>query len=125
VGAAALLVAGLMLGVIATTFDELHIRLDAGGLRFGFGPFRRTLTAAQLHAAYVEPYSWLRFGGWGLRWSFTRGLREQAYSVPLLRVGVAVETNDGHRFHVSTRRPAEFAAAINAFASGLPAGWPR
>jgi hypothetical protein len=106
------LIAALLIAV-AVVFGRLRTEAGGNGLRFHFGPFGRTLEAADIRAAAVVPYKWLRFGGWGIRLGRMAGHSVRAYSVPFLRTGVAVETRDGTRYYVSSRRPEALAAAIN------------
>ncbi len=104
---------GALLIAVAVCFGRLRTESGGSGLRFHFGPFGRTLAVADILAAEVMPYSWLRFGGWGIRFGRTAGHPVRAYSVPFLRTGVAVETRDGSHYFVSSRRPEALAAAIN------------
>lgn len=106
------LIAALLIA-IAVVFGRLRTEAGRNGLRFHFGPFGRTLEAADIRAAEVVPYRWLRFGGWGIRRGRMAGHSVHAYSVPFLRTGVAVQTRDGTRYYVSSRRPDVLAAAIN------------
>jgi hypothetical protein len=106
------LIAALLIAV-AVVFGRLRTGAGGKGLRFHFGPFGRTLEAVDIRAAAVVPYKWLRFGGWGIRLGRMGGHSVRAYSVPFLRTGVAVETRDGARYYVSSRRPEALAAAIN------------
>src|SRR5205085_482225 len=51
--------------VVAASCSRLRIRVDSEALRFRFGPFGRTLKAADIRAAGVEPYRVWSLGGWG------------------------------------------------------------
>jgi hypothetical protein len=122
-----LLTAGLMtpavlvLLALALIFGRLHIDVGPHGagdaLRFHFGPFGRTLEAGDIRAAEAEPYRWLAFGGWGIRFGRTSGRTVRAYSVPFWRTGVTVETTDGKRYYISSRRPEALAAAVRGIAT--------
>lgn len=108
-GGALLLLAGAVLGAVVLVFGRLAIRVDAGELRFGFGPLGVRLPAARIEAVEVERYRWLPYGGWGIRFA-TAGRR--AWSVPFQGQGVSVRTVEGTRYHLSSRRPRELAAAV-------------
>jgi hypothetical protein len=97
-------------------FGRLRVHADDRRLRFHFGPFGRTLEAADITAAEAAPYRWLAFGGWGIRFGRVSGHFVRAYSVPFLRTGVAIEAADGKRYYVSSRRPEALAAAIRQVA---------
>jgi hypothetical protein len=70
----------------------------------------------QIVEARVVPYRWLAYGGWGLRYGRQGGRLSRAYSAPLVRTGVVVDTLGGRRYHLTSRRPAELAAAVNGLA---------
>jgi hypothetical protein len=108
-GAVMLLLAGAVLGAVVLVFGRLAIRVDADELRFSFGPLGVRLPAARIEAVEVERYRWLPYGGWGIRFA-TAGRR--AWSVPFQGQGVSVRTVEGTRYHLSSRRPGELAAAV-------------
>ena len=113
-GGAVLLSAGAGLGAVALLFGRLAIRVDARELRFGFGPLAVHVPTDRIDAVEVERYRWLPYGGWGIRVA-TAGRR--AWSVPFQREGVSVRTSTGTRYHVSSRRPHELAAAVEELRS--------
>ncbi len=108
-GAAVLLLTGAVLGAVALTFGRLAIRVDAQALRFGFGPLAVRLPGPRIAAVEVERYRWLPYGGLGIRFATSR---RRAWSVPFLGQGVSVRTAEGTRYHLSSRRPQELAAAV-------------
>ena len=120
-GLAALAAAPPLFAAVAV-FGALRIEVDARALRARFGPFGPTLPGDAIAAARAEPYRWLPHGGWGLRRGRLGGRTSRACSVPFLRTGVAVETRNGQRYYLSSRRPDELAAAVNrlANAAGRP-----
>jgi hypothetical protein len=95
----------------------LRLRIEVGNhdLRVRLGPFRRTIAASAIRSAQPERYRPWAFGGWGWRLGWSGGTSMQAYSVPFLRSGVAVETERG-RFYLSSRSPAQLAQAIERLA---------
>lgn len=113
---------GTLLIAVAVCFGRLRTESGGGRLRFHFGPFGRTLEASDILVAQVMPYSWLRFGGWGIRFGRMAGDSVRAYSVPFLRTGVVVEMLHGGHYYVSSRRPEALAAAINNQAAQPQAG---
>jgi hypothetical protein len=108
-----LLVAVALLSVVIV-FGRLRVEVRES-LRFHFGPFGRTLEAADVRSATVERYPWMTFGGWGIRLGWWHGGLARAYSVPFLRTGVAIETAEGKHYYVSSQRPDELAVAIQAW----------
>lgn len=110
-GMVVVLVVGFITGVIGVMFSRLRIRVDAQGVRFGFGPFRSAVQAGDIAGATAGPYRWLRFGGWGIRWAWN--LRDRAYSVPFVKRGVEIRLHDGHTYFLSSRRPEALALAID------------
>lgn len=112
VTAVVLVVLALVLGGVAVFFARLRVELDERLLRFHFGPFGRTLDAAEIRSVEPAPYPALPFGGWGIRFGRMGGHSARAYSVPFLRSGVAVEMNNGKRYYVSSRQPEALARAV-------------
>jgi hypothetical protein len=111
---AVLVAAGLAMGWVIWTFRELRIEVSDSGARFGFNRLAKSLDADEMIEATAERYPWKRYGGWGVRVS-TGGYR--AYSQAFERESVLIYAADGHHYHVSSRRPAELAEAINRVAS--------
>ncbi|HRC61967.1 MAG: hypothetical protein K1X87_11240 [Dehalococcoidia bacterium] len=109
-----LVAVGVILGFVEFLFMRLRIEVTEARVRFRFGPFGPTLKRSEIRSAEVVPYRWVAFGGWGIRIGRVAGRFMRAYSVPFLRTGVAIETNAGARYYVSSRRPELFAAAILA-----------
>jgi hypothetical protein len=112
-------VAAILL-VVGFVFGQLHIEVR-DSVRFRFGPFGPTQNAVDIQAASAEPYRWLAFGGWGIRFGRLAGRTVRAYSVPFWRTGVTVELRDGKRYYISSRRPDALAAAVQSLA-GLREG---
>ena len=109
---------------IALGFNHLHTEVREDSVRFRYGPLGKTISAAHLTGIEVEPYRWLVYGGWGIR--FALGKR-RAYSVPGCREGVVFLLRDGTRYHVSSRAPQELAQAARPQLSqnpGDPQGLP-
>ena len=109
VGLLLLLAAGLVaLGVWLTA---LRIEVTTEALRYRWGLLGAKRLWPDVLDAEVEPYRWQTYGGWGLR--FATGKR-RAYSVPGVRFGVAVRTQDGKRTHLASRNPEALCAAIRS-----------
>lgn len=113
-----LLVAGALLAGILRLFAVLHIRVQSEGLHARFGPWGLKLPAGQIDSARTEVYRWGSYYGWGIRWGLDEGRAGRAMSVPFLRSGVIVETKEGRRYYINSRRPDELAAAVNRIAEG-------
>ena len=109
IGATVLLVVALALVPLGLWLDALRIEVNTTVLRYGWGPMGATRRWAEIVDAEVEPYRWVTYGGWGLR--FASGKR-RAYSVPGVRFGVMVRTTDGKRTHIASRDPEALCAAI-------------
>jgi hypothetical protein len=109
--AAGLVILGLgpLLFWLSLTFNHLKVRVTDDGVRFQFGPVGKSINTSEIIAVEVEPYGWLSYGGWGIRFS-TRGRR--AYSVPGHPRGVALQIRDGARYHISSGSPEALASTI-------------
>ena len=94
---------------VSLIFDHLRIEVGEDGVRFGYGPLAKTIRAGELVGVEVEPYPWLTYGGWGIRFS-TR--KRRAYSVPGCREGAALLVHDGSRYHVSSRNAESLASNL-------------
>jgi len=112
--AAPVLVAGFAIGLIGLAFSRLHVHAGPEGVRAGFGPFASTIQPEAIESATAEHYRWLRFGGWGLRWSWN--MRDRAYSVPFVREGVTIRLHGGRTVFLSSRQPEHLAAAVDGLA---------
>lgn len=97
--------------LIGRWFMALDVAVDEIAVRAAFGPFRKTLPIARIRSASEEPYRWMPYGGWGIRWSTQK---RQAWSVPFLKTGVEVQSHDGSRCFISSRDPERFRSAIQA-----------
>ena len=111
IGATLLLATALALVLLGLWLDALRIEVSTSMLRYGWGPMGATRRWAEIVDAEVEPYRWVTYGGWGLR--FATGKR-RAYSVPGVRFGVVVRTTDGKRTHIASRNPEALCAAIRS-----------
>ncbi len=69
----------VLLFVLYATFSKLRITVDEQLLRVGFGPFGLTIPADRIERAEACSYSWLTYGGWGIRGGFDGSF---AYNVP-------------------------------------------
>jgi len=119
IGGGLLLLLAAVLTLIARWLTALRIEVAPDALRYGWGPLGATRRWPDVLAAEVEPYRWLTYGGWGLR--FASGKR-RAYSVPGVRFGVVVRTRDGKRTHLASRQPEALGAAIRSRAASASDG---
>lgn len=103
----------LVLVFVAVVFTRLRVEVDAVRVSWSFGPFRKSVPLEQVAAVRVEPYRWLRFGGWGIRYGVLGG-GGSAYTVPFSLRGVTLELRDRQRYYLSSRDPDRLAAAIDA-----------
>ena len=115
VGAVVILAGGLTAALLSAVL-VLRIRADGEMLRARFGPWGLSIAAEQIEGASVARYPWLSYGGWGLRWGQHEGRPGRALSVPLMRTGVFVDTTEGKRHYLNSRRPEELAEAVNRLA---------
>ncbi len=116
VSALSVALAGVAVGVVGLVFSTLSVHADPRGVAFGFGPFRSTVLPSEIASAEAGRYRWLRFGGWGLRWSWN--FRDRAYSVPFVGSGVEIHLRNGRSFFISSRHPDSLARAIEALRGG-------
>ena len=106
----------LGLGVVAATFLlflnlklEVETRPDALHLRYA--PFfTRSIPYSEIREAELEPYPLFAYGGWGLRYSFTKGW---AYTVAGNQ-GLRLKLRSGKTLYLGSQRPEELLSAINA-----------
>ncbi len=105
---------GLALLIVVRMFATLRVRVTDDAVVFGFGRVRKSLRADEIVSAAPDRYPWLRYGGWGVRIS-TGGYR--AYSQAFERESVVIHAADQHRYHVTSRHPADLAEAINDLAA--------
>ncbi|MCY3557728.1 MAG: hypothetical protein OXH13_03650 [Chloroflexi bacterium] len=113
-----LIVSGALLGTVLRLFAVLHVRVEGDRLRARFGPWGLNLKTWEIDAARAEEYRWGSYGGWGLRAGLDGGRKGRAMSVPFLRTGVVIETKQGNRHYIGSRRPDELAAAVNQVSKG-------
>ena len=104
-----LVVSGILWLSLSVTFTKLRIEVTDAGVQFRFGPFGRLVRSSEIGKVEVEPYRWLVYGGWGIRFSTKK---RQAFSLPGHPVGVAITTSLGTRYHVSSNDPDTLASAI-------------
>ncbi|TAJ17110.1 MAG: hypothetical protein EPO65_11975 [Dehalococcoidia bacterium] len=114
-----LLTLGVCLALLGTWLAALRIDVSRAALRYGWGPLGTARRWSDVVDSEVEPYRWLTYGGWGLR--FATGKR-RAYSVPGVRFGVAVRTTDGKRTHLASRNPEALCAAIRSMVEAASDG---
>jgi len=103
---------------VIINFTMLSIAVAASGIEFRYGLFAKRLGFDQIRSAEARRYEWLRYGGWGLRWS-TGGRR--AWNMPFLRTGVAITVDEGGRereYYVTSRKPEELARVLNERIAG-------
>lgn len=116
-GVAVLVATAALFVALGVWFRALRIEVSRDSLRYGWGPVGAVRRWPDVLDAEVEPYGWLAYGGWGLR--FSTGKR-RAYSVPGVRFGVAVRTRDGKRTHLASRKPEALCAAIRSMVAAAP-----
>lgn len=117
IGVVLLLVIAAGFVALGLWLAALRIEVTRDALRYGWGPLGAVRRWPDVLDAEVEPYRWLAYGGWGLR--FATGKR-RAYSVPGVRFGVMVRTRDGKRTHLASRQPEALCAAIRSMVVALP-----
>ena len=116
VAGVALLLAGGSTAAVLRVFRVLRIEVGRETLRARFGPWGLTIPGQEIESARVARYRWLSYGGWGLRWRGDGGRAGRACSVPFLRTGGGVDTLQGRRHYLNSRRPDELAADVNRLA---------
>ena len=103
---------------VIINFTMLSIAVAASGIEFRYGIFARRLRFDQIRSVAARRYEWLRYGGWGLRWSM--GGR-RAWNMPFLNTGVAITVDEDGRereYYVTSRRPEELARVLNERIAG-------
>jgi hypothetical protein len=102
---------GLGLPALITAL-RLRVQVDAAGVLVRYHPFLvRRIGFAEIRSCAAARYRpILDYGGWGVRWSPTRGW---VYSVAGDQ-GVLLQLRNGRSLMIGTRRAEELAAAIRA-----------
>ena len=98
---------------VILNFTMLSIAVAASGIEFRYGILAKRLRFDQIRSVAARKYEWLRYGGWGLRFS-TGGRR--AWNMPFLSTGVAITVDEGGRereYYVTSRQPEELARVLN------------
>lgn len=114
---AVLFYAAMSLGIavlvfVIINFTMLSIAVAFEGIEFRYGVLAKRLRFDQMRSAEAKEYEWLRYGGWGLRWS-TGGRR--AWNMPFLSTGVVITVDEGGRereYYVSSHNPEELARVL-------------
>jgi hypothetical protein len=100
----------------ALVLQQATIRIDASGLRIGFGPWLRIrIPLTDIRQAAPEQIQPMQWGGWGYR-AMTPGRRAL-----ILRAGpgLVLDLTNGSRFAVTLDDPDEAAAVLNGLVSRI------
>ena len=103
---------------VIINFTILSISVAPAGVEFRYGLFAKRLRFDQIRSVEARQYEWMRYGGWGLRWSM--GGR-RAWNMPFLSTGVAITADEDGRereYYVTSRRPEELARVLNERTAG-------
>ena len=109
---AAMSLAIVVLIFVIINFTMLSIAVAFEGVEFRYGLFAKRLRFDQIRSVEAKGYEWLRYGGWGLRFS-TGGRR--AWNMPFLSTGVTIEADEDGRereYYVTSRNPEELARVL-------------
>ncbi|MDQ3982918.1 MAG: DUF3093 family protein [Actinomycetota bacterium] len=103
-----------IIAVVAFSTFQMKTRVSPEGLRVVIVPFpRKTVPASEIAGCEVVTYRpLLEYGGWGWRWSSSRGW---AYTMRGNR-GVMVHRTNGKSFLVGSQRPEDLAEALRQIA---------
>jgi len=93
----------LLLGAAAVTFARLTVQLTPRTLTVRFGALRRIIPVEQITGCAPDDQSWVRYGGFGIRYACVRGKRRQVYNV-IGAPRLVVSLRDGREFAFSTRK---------------------
>lgn len=106
------LLAFVALGVLVTGFTQMRTVVTTTQLRVSIVPFpRKTVALADVETCEPETYRpLLHYGGWGWKWSPSRGW---AYTMRGNQ-GVRVRLRNGKTFLIGSQRPDDLAAAIRS-----------
>ncbi len=101
--------------VLGLGTSSIGVRIDADGLRVGFGPLGRPawrVPVAEIESAWVETRSPMEVGGWGLR-----GLPGVGRTTLMLRGGecLVIRRATGAEFAISIDDAEHGAALLNAY----------
>ncbi len=98
--------------LVIITFTMLSISVSAAGVEFRYGVLAKRLRFDQIRSVEARRYEWLRYGGWGLRWS-TGGRR--AWNMPFLHTGVVIQADEGGKgreYYVTSLEPEKLARVL-------------
>lgn len=106
-----LVIGAMLVGLMLVELWFMNLRVEVGdeALVAAFGPIKTHLRVRDITDVQAEPYQWLLYGGWGLRFGFGK---RRAWTVPFLNTGVRVTRSDGTRYFISSRSPERLAAAV-------------
>ncbi len=102
-----------LLALIAVNFWRMKVDIDSEALTVGFGIIKKRIPLSEITNWKPATYSWLKFGGWGIRRA-RDGSR--AYSARG-RQGVAIQTQE-RTYIITTNDPEQLARAISRFMGG-------
>ena len=103
---------------VIINFTMLSIAVSTAGIEFRYGLFAKRLRFDQIRAVETRNYEWLRYGGWGLRWS-TGGRR--AWNMPFVNTGVRIEAGENGKereYYVTSRNAEELARVLSGRITG-------
>lgn len=94
-------------------FTNLSVSVADRGIEFRYGMFGKSFIWDQISGVEATDYSWITYGGWGIRYS-TKGRR--AWSQLGAKRGVVINVNEGkseRRYFVSSKRADELASVLS------------
>lgn len=97
----------LGVGIICFIFlSFLHMRLEVYDDRvvIRYGVFKKTVVSNHIAAVSVQPYDFWKYGGWGIRWSWSD---HSTAWVTRSGPGIWLELMEGKKVFISARRPEE------------------
>ena len=102
-----------LLALTAVNFWRMRVDIDSEALTVGFGIIKKRIPLSEITTWKPIAYSWLKFGGWGVRRA-RDGSR--AYSARG-RQGVAIQTQE-RMYVITSNDPEQLAKAISQFVGG-------
>jgi len=117
-----LIMAAIMFAVAAflSSLNQLKIGITSDAVRASFGFIKFEVPITNIKAAYTDENSSLKYGGWGVRVSGSRGGWLLAYTtIGFKRLVLELKDHKYHKFIFSTAHPDE---AINAIKQQLKRG---
>lgn len=106
--------------LIISNMRALRIRIDERGFRAAYGIFRQEYGWDVIQSVTIDTVSFLRYGGFGIRYTRAEGHWRRGYTVMgAPRVVLTLKRGAFRQFAFSTHRPEEVARVIGEYIQNI------